>query len=146
MNRLWGLLILAPLAACSSGGEDKAVQACETVFAALDAGQPPERSGKAKLEKKELQGDKVHLLIHGPNGNGEMIFTDLNCMFTLDRQPTERDATLKLSEVEIGKFPESVSAIDRHLKDRGQKTLTERLTEKGLHAIAPNDTTIKPKE
>ncbi|MGI6853571.1 hypothetical protein [Mesorhizobium sp. 1B3] len=146
MNRIWGLLLLAPLAACNGSVEDKAVQACETVFAALEAGQPPEKSGKAKLEKKELQGDRVHLLIHGPNGLGEMIFTDLNCMFKLDRQPTERDATLKLSKIEIGRSPESVSRVDSYLKDQGHKTVTERLKEKGLDAILPSETKIKLKD
>lgn len=146
MNKAWGVILMLPLSSCSSGGEDKAVQACETVFAALNGSRPVEQQGKSKITKKELQKDKVHLLVNGPNGRGEMIYEDINCVFKLDREPTEKDATLKLSQIEIGKFPDSLWSFDHQLKTMGFKTITESLEEKGLNAILPSETRLTSKQ
>lgn len=149
MNKGWGALLPICLAACSGGeaggGNDKAVQACQTVFAMFEAEVPPERKGK--IEKTDVKEDRVHFLIQTTNGLGETVFKDLECVFRLDRHRTEREATLKLVEiVEDKRFPFSLDAVDADLRRKGKATIARMLAEKGLDAIPPGETRLNVKE
>lgn len=149
MNKGWGALLPICLTACSGGevggGNDKAVQACQAILAMFEAEVPPERRGK--IEKTDVQGDRVHFLIQTTNGLDETIFKDLECVFKLDRQLSEREATLKLAEiVEDKRFPLPLDRIDAELRTKGQATIAQMLAEKGLDAIPPGETRLNVKE
>ena len=140
MRKIAYSLLLLPLAACSgSANEQSALAACETAVGAL-------MDGSGTIEKLTIQNENVHALVAGKNGRGETVFTDLYCIFELNRAPTERDATYKMRAVaqDDVKREYRIEFVDADLKKSGNPTLTERLKENGYDAIRPEASGLSP--
>ena len=140
MHKIALPFLLMPLAACSGAdSQHMAISACETAVTTMI-----DTSGN--IEKLTIENERVHAFIEGKNGRGDTIYKDLYCVFKLDRELTEREATYKLKAFAEDNIDQEfgVGVVDSHLAKAGKPTVSDTLRERGFDALKPEESGLTP--